>query len=65
MENTKLGGIGVKPIDYKNLLFKYMHHIGEQEGTCFTGTSLTWSTQFTEQEKEELRNLEKAEDETH
>ena len=42
-----------------------MHHIGEQEGTCFTGTSLTWSTQFTEQEKEELRNLEKAEDETH
>lgn len=52
----------MKPIDYKKLLLKYMNHVGEQEGTCFTGSSLTLNEQFTEEEKEELRSLEKAEE---
>ena len=62
MGNTKLEGTGVKPIDYRELLIKYMDHVGIQEGTCFTGTSLDGSNQFTDEEKKELRLLEKEND---
>ena len=46
-------------MDYRELLLKYMNHIGETEGTDFTGRSLEFSNLFSNDEKTELRNLSK------
>lgn len=47
----------MEPIDYRELLKKYMQHIGDCESTYYTGGSLIISDRFTEEEKEELRKL--------
>lgn len=44
-------------IDYKELMLKYMAHVGRVEGTDFTGISLKLSSYFTTDEKEELFDL--------
>jgi hypothetical protein len=50
--------IAIQQSDYRALLAKYMHHIGIEEGCCYTGASLTRSTNFSEEEKNLLRIIE-------
>jgi hypothetical protein len=44
-------------MDYKNLLLKYINHVGEIEGTTFLGRSLDVSDAFSDEEKKELITL--------
>lgn len=43
-------------MDYRDLLIRYMAHVGEQEGTYFLG-ALKRSDTFTEEEVEEFKKL--------
>ena len=45
-------------IDYKGLLYRYIWHVGEIEGSCFIPTS---EDDFTEEEAKELTRLANAE----
>ena len=44
-------------MDYKMLLLKYMEYIAESEGSDFTGRALEFSNLFSNDEKNELRQL--------
>ena len=44
-------------IDYKGLLYRYIWHVGEIEGSCFIPTS---EDDFTEEEAKELKRLANA-----
>jgi hypothetical protein len=44
-------------MDYKMLLLKYMEYIAESEGSDFTGRTLEFSNLFSNDEKNELRQL--------
>ncbi len=44
-------------MDYKSLLLKYMEYIAETEGTDYTGRVLEFSNLFSNDEKKELREL--------
>jgi len=44
-------------MDYRELLKKYMNHVGEQEGTTFLGTSLNFNPELSDEEKAELRKI--------
>jgi hypothetical protein len=44
-------------MDYKVLLLKYMEYIAESEGSDFTGRTLEFSNLFSNDEKKELREL--------
>lgn len=46
-------------MDYKLLLLKYMEYVSELEGSNFTGRTLEFSNLFSNEEKNELRNLSK------
>lgn len=48
---------GLQTLDYRLLLKKYMNHVGEQEGTYFTGNSLRFNTTLTPEEFKELKLL--------
>lgn len=47
-------------MDYKSLLQKYMGYIGDIEGTDFTGRSLELDNRFSNEQKKELKQLNKA-----
>lgn len=55
------------PIDYRELLLKYIRHVGTSEGVTFLegigergrdGTHPLWTGPFTEEEAAELRKLD-------
>jgi hypothetical protein len=50
-------------IDYKTLLLKYIGHVSDNEGTAFI--SHCGSSEFTEDEWDELIRLEKISDERY
>lgn len=44
-------------MNYRELLKKYMNHVGSCEGTYFTGRSLDADTTMSAAEKEELKKI--------
>ena len=47
-------------IDYRNLLIKYINHVGEQEGISFLNERYYFGgTFFSSEEWDELQNLDK------